>query len=392
MGFSKIYLGAGHEFENDIVRALGKDVSSLHVGAQRVAWGLLLGERVGVDLDATVNDLLARHDDDAMAHVTVAIARLGQGRKKDADEHLEKARVRVKDDYPWRALVERAQALTSFTSETRFVEEEPGRVYRIIAMKPAAGIEATNVNVATFLRVKSGDLVCINPVAMTDELALRVKTLGEVTHVIAPAKYHNEHVLSALAAFPQAKAWGVPGHEGYAQVKDIPFAGLMNDDDPLFPDEIDQITMRGVDMGDVWLVDRASKTLIVTDAVFAYSPDNDYATPFGAFYRWAWGLHGRGIGIPSYQPPMWMDLAAYQASMRRALAHDFVHVATNHGGWRCTGGNDKVALANAIEWFLRLDRIDGIRLVADFAWRHPKMTYRFVREQIALAKAKRSQA
>jgi hypothetical protein len=238
--------------------------------------------------------------------------------------------------------------------------------------------------------VKSGALVCINPVKMTAELVTRIKALGDVTHVIAPAKYHNENLAGALEAFPNAKAWGVPGHEGYDAVKDIPFEGLLRDDDPLFPDEIDQVTMHGLDLGDVWLVDRASKTAIVTDSVLVHAWDDRYRTPFGAFYRWAWGLHGRDIGIPSYQPPMWKDLPAYQASIRRGLEHDFENVASNHGAWKCTDGDDKALLKRSVEWFLALDRIDGIRLVADFAWRHPGMTLRFVKEQIALARSKRA--
>jgi hypothetical protein len=390
VGYSKIYLGADIAQENEIVRALGKDVASLHVGAQRVAWGLLMGERVGVDLDATVKELLERHDDEPMAHVTVAVARFGQGKKDDAEKHLEHARERMRDDHPWRALVDSTRALTSFVSEPRLVEEDPARVYRVIAVKSAPGIDCANVNVATFLRVKSGALVCINPVKMTDELVRRIRKLGDVTHVIAPAKYHNENVLGALEAFPEAKAWGVPGHEGYDGVKDIPFAGLLRDDEPLFPDEIDQVTMHGLDLGDVWLIDRASRTAIVTDSVLVQARDDRYRTPFGAFYRWAWGLHERDIGIPSYQPPMWKDLSTYQASMRRALEHGFDNVASSHGAWKCSDGDDKALLQRSVEWFLALDRIDGIRLVADFAWRHPKMTYRFVKEQIAVARAKRA--
>lgn len=384
MGYSKIYLGAEIEHENDIVRALGKDVSSLHVSAQRVAWGIVMGERVGVDLDREVDGLLARHDDEPMAHVAAAIARLHQGRSEDAKKHLQRAREQSRPEHPWHALVERVQSLATHAVDQRVEETERDRIYRVAGVKPVAGIDAANVNIATFMRMKSGELTCINPVAMTDGVVARVKELGDVTNVIAPAKYHNENVVSALAAFPKAKAWGVPGHEGYDGVKDIPFAGLLRDDAPLFPGELDQVTMRGLDLGDVWFVDRASKTLVVTDAMLMQA--NDHGTPFHAFYRWAWGLHGRDMGIPSYQPPMWKDLRAYQASVRRALDLDFENVGSNHGRWKCA---DKAALVGAYDWFLALGPIDGVRLVADFAWRHPKMTYRFVKEQVALARAKR---
>lgn len=386
MGYSKIYLGAEIAHENDIVRAIGKDVSSLHIGAQRVAWALLMGDRVGVDLDAEAKTLLAAHGDEPMAHVTVAMARMGQDRKEEATRHLEEAKAKAGADHPWRSIVEIAQQIVTFERKPRFVEEVPGRVYRILAVKATPRITAANLNVATFLRVKSGDLVCINPVAMSDDLVAKVRELGDVTHVIAPAKYHNENVVSALAAFPEAKAWGVPAHAGYAEVKDIPFTGLLSDDAPLFPGEIDQITMFGLDPGDVWLVDRASSTVIVTDAILATSPGDEYRTPFGAFNRWAWGLSGRELGFPSYQPPMWTKLGDFQASLRRALEHDFTNVASSHGAWTCA---DKAKLSSVAEWLLGLGDIDRLRLVFDFAWRHPKMTYRFMREKVEQARSRK---
>jgi hypothetical protein len=389
VGYSKIYLGSDIAHENDIVRAIGKDVSSLHVGAQRIAWALLMGERVGVDIDSEVKKLVSQHGDEPMAHVTIAMARTGQGRKDEAAKHLEMARERLREDHPWRELVDAAQQLGKFEREPQLVEEVPGRIYRVIAVKSAPRITSANVNVATFLRVKSGDLVCINPVVMNDALVARIRELGDVTHVIAPAKYHNENVLEALAAFPGAKAWGVPAHAGYEAVKDIPFTGLLSDDAPLFPGEIDQITMQGFDPGDVWLLDRASSTVIVTDAILMSPPSDEYRTPFGLFYRWAWGLHERDVGFPSYQPPMWKNLPDFQASFRRALEHDFTDVASSHGSFRAVS---KAELSSALDWFLDLKRVDGLRLVADFAWRHPKMTYRFLKEQIAAARAKRANA
>jgi hypothetical protein len=391
VGLSKIYFGAGHDYENEICTAVGKDVSSLHVGAQRVAWALLLGERVGIDVDACVKRLLAEWDDEPMAHVTVAIARIAQGRTDEGAKHLDQARERMRPDHPWSLLVTKVQGLTSFTREATLVEEVPGRIYRIIAAKSIPGIPSATLNVATFVRVKSGALACINPVAMDDDLVARVRALGDVTHVVAPSKYHNEQLSSALEAFPGAKAWGVPAHAGYAAVKDISFAGFLDDDAPLFPGEIDQITMRGVDFGDVWFVDRPSSTLLVTDA-FLVQPSDEYSTPFGAFYQWAWGIHGRPIGIASYQPPMWQDLSAYQGSIRRALAHDFENLATSHGAWRCTDGNAKAELSRALGWFLSLDRVDGLRLVGDFFWRHPGVTIRFAREQLETLFAKRKSA
>jgi hypothetical protein len=275
--------------------------------------------------------------------------------------------------------------------EPRLQEEEPGRVYGVIADNRPPDAVFGNRGVGRFLRMRSGELVYVNPVPLSAELAEQVRALGEVTHVIAPAKYHSEFVPQALAHFPKARAFGVPGHRGYPNVAHIPFAGYLSDDKPLFPDELDQIALDGTDLGDVWLIDRATRTLIVTDAVvFMQLEPSDtvpYQSTFAIFYAWAWGVFDR-FGALSYQPAMWQDITAYKASLRRAFGHDFEHVAWCHGRWRCIRGDARNKLARECEWLLGLSRLQALGLLVNFVGRHPVMFWRLVKEQIALRRAR----
>jgi hypothetical protein len=351
-----------------------------------------MGERAGVDLDEQIDLLLRKYDGEPAAHLAVALARASQGRMENADVHVARARALNASGHPWSALVPEMSLWPPRPKTGSFHEEVPGRVYRVIGAKDVPGIPFANPGAATFLRMRSGELVCINPVPMTDELAARVSDHGEVTHIVAPAKYHSEGIPHAQRLFPRARTWGAPAQKGYPGVAHVRFDGYLDDSAPLFPGELDQITMRGIDVGDVWFVDRASRTLIVTDAVFATEAvpgAEPFASPFAAFYTWAWGVHGR-LGVPSYQPAMWQDVRAYQESLRRALACDFEHVGSSHGPFRCTSNDGKEELRRALGFILDLSRFEALGLLFDFVRRHPGIFFRLVREQIAARKGRRA--
>jgi hypothetical protein len=268
------------------------------------------------------------------------------------------------------------------------LEDVPGRVYRVAADNLSPGKVFGSRGVGRFIRMRSGELVYVNPVPLTDEMGERIRALGDVTHIVLPAKYHSDHAIRAKHLFPKARLFGVPAQRDYPNLAHLPFDGFLMDDAPLFPGELDQVTMQGVDVGDVWFVDRASRTLLVTDALFVtrLAGAEEFETPFGLFYNWAWGVHDR-VGIPSYQPAMWSDIALYQASLRRALALDFDHLGSCHGSFRGIEGGAKEKLRERLGWLLELGRFGALRYLGDFVGRHPVVFYRFVKEQIAARKA-----
>lgn len=373
MALSPLYLGADEGHEQQVRRVAGIDIARLHVLAQRAAWGIILGDRVGVDLEVVVDRLLAEFGDQFAAHVTAAHVRVAQGRQDAAREHLKLARALVTEQHPWAAIVPTEERWDRPPPPQTLEEVEPGRVYRVASPNTAADKPISNPGVATFIRVRSGELVCINPVQMDDAVAARVRELGDVTHILTPSTLHFEYVPLAQGQFPQARTFGVPGQKGFRPSAHIRFDGYLDDAAPLFPGEIDQITMHGVQVGDVWFIDRASDTVLITDSVLMarFTPDPTRG-PFSEFYVWAWGIADR-IGLPSYQPVMWQNLSAYQASLRRALDHDFAHAGSNHGLWHVLEHDARDELRRSVAWFLDLSRLQGLGHVAGFVRRHPGM-------------------
>jgi len=335
--------------------------------------------------------MLARHADHFAAHVAAAIARRAQRRESEAEAHIARARELVPAGHPWAKLVPSDVEWQAGPMEPKLELDEPDRVYRVASENRRAGAQFGSVSVGRFLRMRTGELVFVNPVELPNPLVERIRSLGEVTHIVLPSKYHSDHAASAHKLFPKARLWGVPAQRNYPGVAHLKFDGFLSDDAPLFPGELDQVTIRGVDAGDVWLLDRVTRTLITTDVLFVTRssvPDADaFVRPFAIFYAWAWGVFDR-VGIPSYQPAMWTNIAAYQASLKCAFALDFDNVASCHGSWRAVHGNARQELEQRLGWILELNRIRALRFLGDFVYRHPGVFFRFAKEMIAARRKK----
>lgn len=190
-----------------------------------------------------------------VAHLYAAAVHRWTQRHAEAERELARARA-LADGHPFAYLVPNDTRWQCALPTTDILEIWPGRVYRVIGESRATHADPFGVrNVATFFGVRSGALVCINSVQLDDATVAKLRALGEVTHIVAPAKYHNEHLVVAKSYFPEAKIIGVPGQRGYPQVRHVPFDGFLNDEVPLFPDEIDQVTTKGADVEDVFFLD-----------------------------------------------------------------------------------------------------------------------------------------
>src|SRR5215831_8346531 len=119
MAGSRLYLGADAAYERQLRESANCDLRQLHRGAQRVAWGVIMGERVGIDLDVEVARLLRTCGEHFAAHVSAAFARRSQRRETDADWHLARARELLPAGHPWAALV---------PDEARFREALPSQL------------------------------------------------------------------------------------------------------------------------------------------------------------------------------------------------------------------------------------------------------------------------
>jgi hypothetical protein len=382
MRTSKLYLGMSKRFEVEVRQRVGANLDELHELAQRICQAALAPARARRDLPPVLERLERRAGDSFLGQLSRAFGLRLLAREDEADRAFRRATDLVPDGDPWSHLVPDASAWRATARPATVVEEEPGHVYRVTGDTRAEGAVFGTLGAGRFLRMLSGEFVYVNPVPLTGDVIARVRDLGGVAHVIAPAKYHFEHVREARRAFPEARVWGVPAHRGFARVAHVHFDGYLDDSAPLYPGELDQLTLRGNDVGDVWLLYRRTRTLMTTDALFyagPVAPDapdaRDFDSPFRSFYAWAWGVAGRA-GVPSYQPPLWTDLAAYRASLARAFELDFDTVAYNHGSWRAIPSEGREHLRAALGFIFELKNLDALRLTFDFVRRHPGFVYR----------------
>lgn len=379
MQTSKVYLGLPEQYEAELGRRTGVNLVELHRLAQRICQAARAPESAARELPPVLERLERHSGDFFMAALSRAFGFRILGREDEADRAFRRAVELVPNADPWAHLVPDATAWRAASHPPALIEEEPGHVYRVTGETRASGAVFGTLGVGRFLRMNSGELVYVNPVPLDDVIVEQVRALGPVAHVIAPAKYHFEHVAAARRAFPNARTWGVPAHRGFDRVRTVGFDGYLDDDAPLYPDELDQLTLRGNDVGDVWLVYRRTRTLLTTDALFFAGPVTPQAqtfdSPFRRFYAWAWGVAGR-VGVPSYQPPMWRDLPAYRASLTRAFELEFDSVAYNHGSWRAIPSGGRERLRAALGFITELGAWDGLRLTLDFIRRHPGFVYR----------------
>ena len=120
----------------------------------------------------------------------------------------------------------------------------------------------------TVIRLSNGELLIHSPSPIDQALIDSIRDIGPVAHLIAPGSYHYFYVGAWQEQFPEATVWICPGVE--RKQPDLEFDWFLSDHAPnAWADEIDQVLVRGNRL--IWevasLLDRPSKTLIVTDLV-----------------------------------------------------------------------------------------------------------------------------
>lgn len=129
----------------------------------------------------------------------------------------------------------------------------------------------------TVIRLADGCIWVHSPIADQNGLADAVTDLGPVRHLIAPNWIHYAWVPDWQARFPEATAWGSPGVVDRAASRGVNLAvdTVLADIAP--PDWSDQIDQRLADSGyhrEVVFFHRASRTLILTDLIENFEPQN----------------------------------------------------------------------------------------------------------------------
>jgi len=368
-----LFLGADDAYVEAQMQAAAGDGVELFALCQRIIWGLFLRPRVQIDVDAAVEQLMQGHAEDFVAQLLTSMVRRTQGRDAEADAHLARSRALLVPEHPWAGLMPSLEPQPA----DRVREVHAGRVYCLDGAVEMSNLAPfTNGNTATLIRTADGGLTLINPVPMDAVAVEQMRELGDVRHIVAPTAHHYTQVARAKELFPGARVHGVPGHRGNPECSMDLFDDVLDDERPLFPGEIDQFTLEGCQVGDVLLLDRETRTLMVHDNIFVcildHLPPVHELSAFGSLYVWAWGTWGR-VALPAYQPLLWNDLPRYQACMRRVLDQEIDNLGSSHGGFDLVMGDAGERLRSSLSWFLEVDQARHGALFTSFAERQPEL-------------------
>ena len=194
----------------------------------------------------------------------------------------------------------------------------------------------------TVIRLASGELVLISPLAIDDALAEQLAQLGPVTHLIGPNCLHHLFMAKAQARYPAAKTWLSPGLS--RKLPNLAHDHLLPDQ---LPSELQAIEIRGAaKLSEFAIWHEPSKSLVVTDLVFNILSPRGWLTPmilrtFGTHQRLA---QSRALRF------MTDDRALARESVKQMLALDFSRLIMAHG--EVVENDAKAGLSQALGWML----------------------------------------
>lgn len=178
----------------------------------------------------------------------------------------------------------------------------------------------TSISRMAVVELSGGRLVIHSPVALDPALRQEVESLGKVTAIIAPNRWHHQFVGEWKATFPDALLFGCPAL--LEKRPDLAFDQVLSGEPPpLWAGEIDQVAVRGLPTDEFVFFHRRSRTILVADLAFNYTPAQALLDPGAAE---GLGPHARHRGAIT-------DADALAQTVERILQWDFDCVVVSHG-------------------------------------------------------------
>lgn len=164
----------------------------------------------------------------------------------------------------------------------------------------------------TVLKLKSGDLVVVSPIRMSDSVMFEIDQLGPVKYVIAPCPFHHIYLKSFLQSFPKADLYGPATL--VSKRADLHFQLIQNDEESYpWSAEIKHTVVRlSPTLSEVVFFHEPSQTMIATDLLF------NLVGPFRGLeklFAWVFGLD-KGLTVSRISKWMLKD----RPSLREAVS------------------------------------------------------------------------
>lgn len=189
----------------------------------------------------------------------------------------------------------------------------------------------------TVIRLASRKLIIHSTAPFTADDVAAIEALGEPAWIADTMLRHDTFAREGHTAFPSARYLAPDGFS-----KNLGFATQ-----PLIPppaewaDEVDVAAIDGApEFGEVVMLHRPSRTLIVADLIFNFAGAQNLWTKFFIRLATVGGRHEPGMTLPFKMAIK--DAAAYAASIRTILAWDFGRIIVGHGTPIATGGKEKL--------------------------------------------------
>ena len=199
----------------------------------------------------------------------------------------------------------------------------------------------------TIVRLPNGQLWIHSPIELDLALKSEVAALGEVAFIVAPCRFHYEHLAEWARAFPDAKVFSAPGLT--SQTARTRLDDYLDDTpQPAWSDVLDQAVFRGNTLyNEIDFLHRPSRTLIVADLCFNIPDHGSFSTKMIAR---SLGVLNRLSSTRTFRLAT-KEPNAVRASVRRIMEWDFDRIILSHGN--IVERNGKARLREAFAWLFK---------------------------------------
>jgi hypothetical protein len=193
------------------------------------------------------------------------------------------------------------------------------------------------------VRLSDGSAWVWSPIALTEELARDIQSIGRVRRIVSPNKLHHLFLQEWAVRWPEARLYAPPD---LARRKPaIHFHAELNDEpDPSWAPDIDQVIFRGsVAMAEVAFFHRASRTAIIGDLIQRFAEEQISGWK-GVVMRLG-GVVGEHGGTPCDWRASFLRRGPARAALQKLLAWNPERLLIAHGQCAHTGAREIIEAA-----------------------------------------------
>jgi hypothetical protein len=187
----------------------------------------------------------------------------------------------------------------------------------------------------TVVRLSNGDLFLHSPIKFDERPAKELHALGRVRHLVSPNQFHYAHIGEWARAFPETISWASPGVRRRARARhvDIDFTKDLDASAPEeWRQEIDQLLFPGGYFKEFIFFHKASRTLILTDAIINIELDK-ISEPWRTATRLAGMYHPHGQVFFGMRLPLLLQRRTAKAAIGKIHSWQPQQIVLSHG--RC---------------------------------------------------------